>query len=231
MPMGSNDEVAEERSAPENRTGPSDEVEAKRLAIRTFRAATTLLELLPASWSRQATRSDMPAPKRLLDKLRKDLDALAFLFVREHEVVACVPLGTKTAAGEFFELAALQQPEHGRAEPSVSNQATADADELPPKEFEEDSLDSDRGNATTNVPNCRNRERAYTVSDHAPEGEDVAQVCSQSASALPDEVTPIIECDSKPSDFVVNDGSDLPESMPPYASFALFRKANPVQYR
>jgi hypothetical protein len=229
--MASNDEVAEERSAPENRTGPLDELEAKRRAIRTFRAATTLLELLPPSWSHQATRSDMPASKRLLDKLRKDLDALAFLFVREHEVVACVPLGTKTAAGEYFELAALQQPEHGRTEPSVSKQATADADELPPKESEEDSFDFDHGIATTNVPNCRNRERAHTVPDHAPEGEVVVQKFSQSTSALPDRVASILECDINPCDVVASGGSDLPESMPPYASFALFRKANPVQYR
>jgi hypothetical protein len=83
------------------------ELEAKRKAIRTVRAATTLLERLEVcrpiqTWS----LSQHHGPP---DKVRRDLDAFALLSVRDREVVACVPLGTKDATGNTFELAAVVQ--------------------------------------------------------------------------------------------------------------------------
>jgi hypothetical protein len=156
------------------------ELQAKRKAIRTFRAATTLLQRLKRPSAVQFRTWSIEEHHGPRDKARRDVDAFALLSVRDREVVACVPLATKDAAGSTFELAAVvQQPEQESTQPSNHKQPMPDV-----KETTETLTDSAPAAPDASILECR-----MTHCDPVEDDPDMARrvpPCVHSCASPPD---------------------------------------------
>jgi hypothetical protein len=195
------------------------ELEAKRQAIRTFRAATTLLERLPHSVGGPTWLDPPPAKsqaKAPLVRIRQHLDAMAFLSARDDdEVVAYIPLGSKLGTGEFFELAATHHLECTPVETAADEQASPRADDQMQSVDDHGALHSKQGIATANVAKeFWENEATKTSSTNGPSTLPATAALrfspnqpdpSQFKSASSHKLDSIFDCKMTPCDIIADD--------------------------